>query len=57
LITDESVYAPLPNPNPATGSTVDITTVQDVTWYLGNWTNDTDKKILDYYAKYTFTTT
>ncbi|KAI1144980.1 polysaccharide lyase family 4 protein [Nemania diffusa] len=58
LITDESFYAPLPNPNPATGSTVNATTVQDATWYIGNRTNDAYvEQMADYFTKYTFAST
>ncbi|KAJ8117146.1 hypothetical protein ONZ43_g4277 [Nemania bipapillata] len=51
LITDESFYAPLPNPNPATGNSANSTTVQDATWYLGNRTNDAYvEQMADYFT-------
>lgn len=55
LITDETVYAALPVPNPASGSSANSTTVQDATWYLGNRTNDAYvEDFADYFTKYTF---
>ncbi len=57
LITNEDVYAPLPNPNPATGNTSESVTVQDATWYIGNRTKDPYvDDFSDYYTKYTFST-
>ncbi|KAI1812451.1 polysaccharide lyase family 4 protein [Poronia punctata] len=58
LITDETVYAPLPDPNPATGGSTDAITVQDATWYLGDRIDDEYvKQASDYFTKYTFATT
>ncbi|AEO64931.1 polysaccharide lyase family 4 protein [Thermothielavioides terrestris NRRL 8126] len=55
LITDDQLWAPLPVPNPASGSTANSTTVQDATWYLGNRTGDPYvEQFSDYFTKYTF---
>lgn len=55
LITDESLYAPLPVPDPAAGDLTNAYTVQDATWYIGNRTNDPYVEAFsDYFTKYTF---
>ncbi|KAI8626217.1 polysaccharide lyase family 4 protein [Xylariaceae sp. FL1651] len=54
LITDDSFYAPLPNPKPASGSIINATTMQDTTRYIGSQNNDAYiKQIADYYTMYT----
>lgn len=58
LITDESLYAPLPVPDPASGSSANATTVQDATWFVGNRTDDPYvESFADYFTKYTFSAT
>lgn len=55
LITDESLYAALPVPDPAAGDLTDAYTVQDATWYIGNRTGDPYVETFsDYFTKYTF---
>lgn len=55
LITDDTLYAALPVPDPAAGTLTNATTVQDATWYIGNRTNDPYvDKFADYFTKYTF---
>lgn len=55
LITDETLYAPLPVPDPAAGNLTNATTVQDATWYIGNRTGDPYvNSFSDYFTKYTF---
>ncbi|KAF2108041.1 polysaccharide lyase family 4 protein [Lophiotrema nucula] len=55
LITNDDLYATMPVPNPASGSTSNATTVQDATWYIGNRTNDPYvEEFADYFTKYTF---
>ncbi|ORY59706.1 polysaccharide lyase family 4 protein [Pseudomassariella vexata] len=56
IITDDSLYAPLPVPNPASGNITNATTVQDATWYIGNRTTNDPyaEQFSDYYTKYTF---
>lgn len=55
LITDDTLYAPLPVPDPAAGDTANATTVQDATWYIGNRTADPYvETFADYFTKYTF---
>lgn len=57
LITDDTLYAPLPVPDPASGGTTGAYTVQDATWYIGNRTGDPYvESFADYYTKYTFST-
>ncbi|KAF2005154.1 polysaccharide lyase family 4 protein [Amniculicola lignicola CBS 123094] len=55
LVTDDSLYATMPVPNPASGNLANATTVQDATWYIGNRTGDPYvDEFADYFTKYTF---
>lgn len=55
LVTDETLSAPMPVPNPAAGDLANATLVQDATWYLANRTADPYvENFSDYFTKYTF---